>query len=149
MTVKHKEQIVIAYFSPVWILRCLSRRLGRSKCFPHVGHGSARLLLLHSLLGLVGGGEKLGGGGEGLMEGKLRGESAHLVGLKWLVGEGRGGSEKEGGIAGRLGREGKWEACDGEEQEGEDERGGDKEDEEEVGGWERSRGASRRLVSAS
>ena len=85
------------------------------------------------------------------MEGKLRGESAHLVGLKWLVGEGRGGSEKEGGIAGRLGREGKWEACDGEEQEGEDERGGDKEEEEEevVGGWERSRGASRRLVSAS
>ena len=94
----------VAYFSPVWILRCLSRRLGRSKCFPQVGHGSARLLLLHSLLGLVGGGEKLGGGGEGLMEGKLRGDSAHLDGLKWLVGEGRGGSEKEGGIVGMLGK---------------------------------------------
>ena len=138
---------MIAYFSPVWILRCLSRRLGRSKCFPHVGHGSARLLLLHSLLGLVGGGEKLGGGGEGLMEGKLRGDSAHLVGLKWAVGEGRGGREKGGGIVGRLGREGKCEGCDGEEQEGEDKMGvGDK---EVVGGWERSRGASRRLVSAS
>ena len=108
-----------------------------------MGQGSARLLLLHSLLGLVGGGEKLEGGGEGLMEGKLRGDSAHLEGLKWALGEGRGGSEKEGGIAGRLGREGK--GCDGEEQEGEDEMGG----EEEVGGWERSSGASRKLVSAS
>ena len=83
------------------------------------------------------------------MEGKLRGDSAHLVGLKWLVGEGRGGSEKEGGMAGRLGREGKWEGCDGEEQEGEDEMGGDEGEEEVVGGWERSRGASRRLVSAN
>ena len=95
----------------------------------------------------MGGGEKLGGGGEGLMEGKLRGDSAHLAGLKWLVGEGRGGSEKEGGMAGRFGRDEKWEDCDGEEQEGEDEMGGDKE--VEVGGWERSRGASRRLVSAN
>ena len=83
------------------------------------------------------------------MEGKLRGDSAHLVGLKWAVGEGRGGSEKEGGMDGRVGREGKWEGCDGEEQEGEDEMGGDEGEEEVVGGWERSRGASRRLVSAN
>ena len=83
------------------------------------------------------------------MEGKLRGDSAHLVGLKWAVGEGRGGSEKEGGIAGRLGREGKWEGCDGEEQEGEDEMGAAADKEEVGGGGERSRGASRRLVSAS
>ena len=93
----------------MWILRCLSRRLGRSKCFPQVGHGSALLLLLHSLLGFVtagGGGEKFWGGGEGLMEGKLSGEKLdHLVGLKWEVGEGREGMEKGAGIADwRLGK---------------------------------------------
>ena len=57
---------------------------------PHVGQGRARLPLLHSLLGLKGGGEAEGGevgGGEG-EGGKVRGGMCHWKGVKG-VGEGR------------------------------------------------------------
>ena len=90
------------------------------------------------------------------MEGKLSGEKLdHLVGLKWEVGEGREGMEKGAGIADwRLGKVEKGELVwGGEEVEGDDGVGAGGElgavEDWEVAGWERSRGASRRLVSAS
>ena len=90
------------------------------------------------------------------MEGKLSGEKLdHLVGLKWEVGEGREGMEKGAGIADwRLGKVEKGELVwGGEEVEGDDGVGPGEEvgavSDWEVAGWERSRGASRRLVSAS